>query len=637
MPPVLIDLETGQEEEDLIDLEEVAATDRQPDYLGAAWEGVSDLWNGPAQLYSSANEAVQKHPTLSKLGTPGATMAIGYEGGKYLYENPEAILPTAAGLGSAAIGMLGTPLAGALSAPTGQYLASRGNEWLGLTEPQSKEAQAEQLIRDMTGSAVGYGIPKGVSQGTKGVRAIVNHFDNTPTTQKNIWEGAQRPGSTASAMDAGRGQPGRELQIVEDIKPYEAKFREMAPYAGIDDVPGQSAVQRMRDNLGGQKESALSLKQQVLDLVDQRGPGISLDEIDLSSLDKYGPGTFTEGAPYVKNTLTSAFTKGPSSEWERAMGVSSPKTLSANQVQGVIREIDKEITKLGGYDDVLNAQAQFDPSKIAPQAEHLGALRQARKQLNNALNSYSGRVLGIENPLTEVNARASTAIEYEPLMERWQNTVNQSLTPGSARSMTGPQSQQASAAFNGPLGYGMNELSGGWMENRALQQKIAKGLGADYESVNKLQQYGQQYGQPMGPVQRGTGFKQFNAVAEPFQGIMDALAPILPGMMSLDPMTGQIHDPNERRVGITAIQNSPNVSLVQQAQAISQLNAGKLPQGIEQAPQTQELPDIGSAYGAAERAMGGEMDLEDYSQVPGSEDELAMQMMDEVDYDRSGY
>jgi hypothetical protein len=599
--------------------------EREPDYWGSAWEGVVDNVRAPIEMakgaYNWANDALSQHPGQNPL------LSLGYEAGEYGFENPESVAPNVA-TGLTLATAYANPYAGVAAAPTYSYLANRANEWMGLAEPQSGTEQTEQAIRQTVGGVAGVGAAKAANLGSKLATKAINYFDNKPWDQRITWEQAQREGVTATPLNSPKGTTLQEQQIAKDIAqkrtadliPYEEQFLRENPMEGLRPQPGVSGLKATQDVLRAKGARAMEIKQQVLDLVDQRGPGITLDEVDFSPLDKYDPDLFSENAPFAKKAIADAF---------------SNKPMSANETQGLIRKIDREITKLGGYDDLYVSSGEFNPSKTAQRQEHLGALRAARGVLNDELNKYAGRVLGVENPLAHQNAVASTAFEYDPIFERgrFDRLQGETMEFAPGRSLTGANS--SSGSLLSPLKIAGDEISGGWLRNRGIQRARQLNLDADDLAVKRLQDFQRYRGQPMGPVERRPGFKWINAKSEAFQAITDALSQVIPGFMSLDPMTGQIHDPNERRVGVTAVQNA-QVSLVQQAQAISQLNAGKLPQGIEQVQQTQELPSIDTAYGAAENAMGGEHELGSELQY-GTEDERAMLMMDEVDVDRSGY
>lgn len=531
-----------------------------------------------------------------------------------------------------AIGAINPGIGLATAAPI-QWGMNRINEAIWPEEKQSSNEQIEQIVRDTAGGIGGVLGGAALGKVSRAVNNQWNELDPVYRTNRNLWAAAQREGATANMLDASKGQPLRELQIAEDIKPYEAQFRKLAPYAGIEDVPGESAVGTMRSKLGAQKEAAKAAKQQILDAVDAVGPGISLDAIDLQGMSRYDGSTFSEGAPFVRQKVTGAFAEGPSSEWERAMGISTPKRLTANQVQGLVREIDDEIAKLGGYDDLLVANAEFDPSKLAQRKEHLGALRTARTSLNEALDQYAGSVLGEQSPLKELNATIATALEYDPLMQRYYNSIGQVLTPGSARSMTGPQSQLSSIASR-PLTAAANAATGGYFETMARQGAIEKGLAADFDAVNKLQQMGEMYGQPYKPKHgQPLLFKTPAAINEGMQKVLDGLLPILPGLRSID-QTGRIQDPRERGFVSSHVSSMEDLDLGAKFKALSDINAGRLPGGARVAPQPNELPDFDWAYEATMGAGQQEQRL-----GPMTEDELLAQQLEfysETDYDESG-
>lgn len=606
-----------------------SSPETEPDYWGAAMQGLGDLVTGPYALGKSALSAVSSHPGMDPFA------AMGVEAGKYLYENPKAIAPAAAGIASGAIGVMGSPVAGALSMPTLQYGAQRVNDYFWPDDAQTPTQQVEQLVRDITGSAAGIGVPKMAAAGSNLIAKGINYFDNAPIKQKATWQSAQTPGATATALNSPRGTTLTEGQIPEGIAKHESTFLEMNPMNGIEDVPGESALGKLKQNLLTQKEAANAAKGQLIAEADRLGPGLSLDDLDTSGLENLktrgGISPFSDAstADDILLKTRSAFRNN----YNENLG---SNRLTATQAQELIRSLDDRIELLRGYDDLAAAQKTYNPSVMANVRSELAALKAARGSLSEQLTNYVDTATGRPGELARLNDKISTALEYEPTIQRRMTEILQGETaefaPG--RSMTGPTS--VNSKWNEPFNFAMNEATGGYLKNRAIQRGRLENLRSDYRSVKRLQEIESMRGQPMGPVEHSPAFTFVNKGAEGFRAVMDALQPILPALASFDPQTLRIHDPNERRMVINATQNS-SAPLAVKAKAISDLNGGKLPTGLEIAgPQPVQMPEVGLAYEAAGNALGVG---EDIGSSPDwtTEDDRITQMMDEVDYDRSGY
>lgn len=610
--------------------------EREPDYGKAAVLGISDLWNAPSQLGNAANSAIQEHPYMSSVPVVGPAMAMGYEGSKYLRDNPQAIAPTVGAGMTAATGSFLGPWTGAVAAPFYADVANRANEWMGLTEPQDKASRVEEFTRNLSGGVVGVGGAKLAGAGANKLKNLSERFDDTYQTHKANWEEANTPGSSAAPFNAPRGSTPSENMLADDVLQYEDKFYEMNPMKDVVRKPGTTPADEMLKNLLPQKEAANASKAALLEQLDSAGPGIKLDDLDLSKFSRpiekaqYSAFATGDATDQVLGTLRKSFNI-PGNQLTSA----TPEAIAPSRVQAILNTVDDSIREIGGWDKQTRAGKVLSPSQSA-KIEQLPELLKARDALKTALENYSDMHSGSPGAMADLNHTIATARTYEDLIKRHRPEVIQGMTAEFAggRQMTSPVNPVA--AINSPGNTILNAVTDGYARDLGMAQRRQLNLADAWKTPERLQQFKELRNTPYVP-QRAGAFGLVGSASESFQGIMDALAPILPGLMSLDPSTGMIHDPAERRLSINAIQNS-KAPIAQQAKAISDLNAGKLPTGIEQAPQQVQMPDIGMIAGAAERATGGDLRAQGFS--PKTEDDRMMhqmQMLSEVDVERSGY
>lgn len=628
MAPTLIDLETGQEEEDLVDLEDYVASEREPDYLGAAYEGLKDVVRGPVQLGYEALKAGVSGPTMNPM------MNVAANAGKYLYDNPEAIAPVVGAGATMATGMV-NPWLGAITAPAYNYLANRANEQMGLTEPQTGAEQIEQGIRNTVGGLAGVGGAKVLAAGVGKLQKLQNRFDKNYQTYKSDWEEANYPGSSAAPFNAPRGSTPAENMLADDVLRYEDKFYQMNPMKGVTKKPGTTPADEMLKNLVPQKEAANAAKAGLLEQLDTVGPGIKFDDLDLSkfsrALEKSQQSAFGSGAAINETlgTLRKSFDL-PINQATSA----TPGAIAPSRVQTILNTVDDAIEEIGGWDKQTRAGRILTPSQSA-KIDQLPELLKIRDSLKTAIENYSDTYSGAQGTMRDLNETIATARTYEDLIARHRPEVIQGMTSEFAggRQMTSPLNP--AAAINSPSNTLVNAAAGDYVRDLGVAQRRQLNLEDAWKTPERLQRFQQLRRTPFSP-KYSNGFNLINKGADGFQAVMDALQPILPALASFDPQTLRIHDPNERRMATNATQNS-SAPLAVKAKAISDLNGGKLPTGLEIAgPQPVQMPEVGLAYEAAGNALGVG---EDIGSSPDwtTEDDRITQMMDEVDYDRSGY
>lgn len=638
----LVDLETGQEEEDLLDLEEVAASD-SPNLLGSAWEGIKGTVTGPVDLVSSFVNAQTEHPYLSSISGVGPLLAGGAEGVEYLGKNPRAIAPTVAGLGSAAIGTFATPLAGAMSYPTLQYGAQRANDYIWPEQAQEPKDQLEQLVRDMYGSvapAVG---------GRLGSLAVEKLSHNPVTKwggekldrfsgarQKYIadYNEANQPGSSAAMFNAPKGTVGAENQIPVDLMKYEDTFYDIAPFEGVSPAPGKNASQEILNNLTPAGEKALRAKTALLQELDNVGPGISFEDLDLSSFDrqaqKIGSSAFASPGAMddVLTDLRASFNKPANYTPRTATGYINP-----SNVQTILTTVDDEIREIGGWDKKLKAGAVLTPSQAA-RIDQLPELMKVRESLRGALENYSDAYSNAPGALSRLNQVIATTREYGEVIQRHIPEVIQGMTrdfaPG--RSMTSPQTP--SSVWNSPVNSMMNSATGGYVKDLARSTDRIENVAQSWETPARLQRFaklrGQKFAPPNGFITNG-----LSKMSEGIQTIMERLGDRLYMLQSLNPQTGEVHDPRERTQLASAVQSMTDIDPQAKYQALSDVNSGRLPGGSIAQEQQQPLPDLDMAFGAASSASV----FDENGLSAESEDDLLSRQLDflnETNYRDSG-
>lgn len=645
MPSVLIDPDTGQEFEDLYDPDEFAQ-DSGPDYWGAAKEGISSLFSGPAQLAVSFDQAQREHPYLSAIPVIGPQAAATFEAGKFLYDNPKAIAPAVAGAASTGIGVGASPLAGALSVPTLQYGAQRVNDYFWPEDAQTPKEQVEQLTRDITGSvgpAVVGPIAGKMGAATidrlgdtwlaKGAAKVANSFNAPREKYIADWKEANQPGSSAAVFNAPKGTTGPENQVPVDLMKYEDTFYDIAPFEGVSPAPGKNASQEILNNLLPAGEKALGAKTALLQQLDQVGPGISFNDLDLSSLDrslqKASSSAFASADPTndVIATLRASFNQPGNYSAGKATNYINP-----SNVQTILTTVDDRIREIGGWDKRLKAGALLTPSQSAS-IEQLPQLLKVRESLRGALESYSDAYSSAPGAMNRLNQVIATTREYGDVIQRHIPEVVQGMTrdfaPG--RSMTSPTNP--SSAWNSPTNTLLNAATGGYAKELARAGDRIANVDSSWETPARLQRFAELRNQPFAPPP-GVLQGGWDKMASGLEAIMGKLAPQLGFLRTLDPTTGMVHDPQERAALASTVSSMKGIDPAAKFQALSDIHAGSLPAGSVAQPPQQELPQLDTAFKAA---MNAGPEHEQYG--PPTEDELLMQQLDyfaSTDYDSSG-
>jgi hypothetical protein len=329
------------------------------------------------------------------------------------------------------------------------------------------------------------------------------------------YQEAMTPGATAAAQNAPRGTTNKEAQFAKDVIHQEDEFIAANPVSGID-PNDPAAFSKYREKLKALKENARKGKEEALRAADASGETLSMGKDELAH---YGAarGSSEESMAMANAELDRAFSKevpyDPAVHGRDAktyvsnnrVYVKEPVSLTPTEAQAYIRDLDKRITELGGYDDLLRSKGGVDPSAMEKVKTELDALRLLRQAATEKVVATADKVRpGVVAP---ANARMSSMIEYEGLADRFDTETLQGMTPGSGRSMTdlSPSAPRSVAGL-------VDTALGGAVSDANDARRRASNLNRGGEAVKKLQNIiGYRTGALKKPKDIGGSFQGGNA------------------------------------------------------------------------------------------------------------------------------
>jgi hypothetical protein len=308
----------------------------------------------------------------------------------------------------------------------------------------------------------------------------------------------------------------REQAALGDAADYSGTFARENPVAGIDNsLPGREQINQFQKNLGDVETKAINLRendilpkvaavesQQAAQAAASGTPykqGIAFEDIPLQKQTQTGTLTLDTLKRNVGDTGVDLATEFVQQKfgiqkldntygYEGApvnpdLPTHSPSfNLSAQEANNLRKQIDAQISEIGGYDQTYWLQKNLDPSVANGYAE---GLRFYRQQLDQAVKGHIGKILGedVATQFTQAGENISMSKTYSPMIDRFKTQTGQAYTP--------PSGKQVPAGETFKSGSNIIDTAIGVLDKDAKNAKMqAGGTGLEREgnAIRQLQQ-----------------------------------------------------------------------------------------------------------------------------------------------------
>lgn len=633
----LYDPDTGEfvedEDENLIDPDTIMTSEREPNYGDRMLSGLELAGNRAYEAVTNIpgafmDEVKSFGETASPLklygGMPEYMVKKAYNAASNIKRSD--VLPMAAGAASMGLGAV-NPWLGAASYPFLAEGAREGNEWLGY--PSS---EGDDWVRDMTADAVTSLAPQAALSGISGVSKFLgSKSPDAPGFNKARKLRQQGLGIRDSENAFGNDSSAALRQGV--VEGDLAKSYRVLQEDGMFNGP-----------VGRDPEKMLIQGQKQIDAYNATVAPV-IDQADSLLQGRIERPSFSKSMDYIQ---------------------SQPSRFQDQLLQRIL-DTEADINLQGGNIKALQQVKRegYRSTNYNADPEIAQRLNELQKVINNEVKTsieqnVERAIPGGASQIAEANRRVGAYYDWMPVLSRAAGKLdNQDIVKNALGRFTAV-GKPAAAAGLGYAASGGNPLAayGMWEATRAidsptgrlglaqLTEKTAPIPGAIGRGISSAADAGIPFGPAASELSRPAYSPNFQGPQQPMldpvdeasQKLAEVMSSILPAFRSFNPMTGEIGDPSERRFGISTIQNS-DMSLSLKAKAISDLNGGKLPTSIKMSgPQPVQMPDVGLAYDSARKPyLGDNMTTLHVTPSEMSEDDLMTKMMDEVNYDRSGF